>query len=61
MTALTAPPLGPEFAVQLSDAKLEEELTIAALATSREQHYELLLKERRRRRQHSGTLRPRST
>ena len=58
MTALTATPIDPEFAVQLSDAELEEELTLAALTTAREQQYELLLSERRQRRQHSGTLEP---
>ena len=57
MTALTAPPIDPEFAARLSDAELEQELTLAALTTAREQHYELLLNERRRRR--LGTLEPR--
>jgi hypothetical protein len=42
----------------LSNIELEQELTLATLTTAREQHYEVLLHERRRRRQNSGELEP---
>lgn len=61
MTILSAGPFSPEYVAQLSDSELEEELTLAALTTAREQHYELLLKERLRRRQRPSTLDPRTT
>lgn len=56
MTTMIAPPLDPSIAEQLSAVELEQELTLASLTTAREQHYEVLPSERRRRRHDSGKL-----
>ena len=52
MAILTAPPIDSATLRQLSDLELEQELTHASLTTARDEAFEALLDERRRRRKH---------
>ncbi len=49
MTTITAPEIRPETVGALTREELERELTLATLTSHREQTFNLLLAERRRR------------
>lgn len=59
MRGTTEPPITPGQMKWLTDAELEQELTIAALNTRRPARYERLLSERNRRHDQRVDRRPR--
>lgn len=59
MKGTTEPPITPGQMKWLTDAELEQELTIAALNTRRQARFERLLDERNRRQEQRVDRRPR--